>query len=153
MISRLLLPSAVRLATYSRVRGSRLIRARQTMYSARLASRLPPRLRRWRTTFPEEASTGDTPQRLAKEASLLNLWGLSLRPRSVASRRGRYRCLPKRPAPGRLASPADRAVCVQLGDLCRESLVSASHRTERELPGCRQYLMRVISETEACSHG
>jgi hypothetical protein len=30
-------------------------------------------LRRWRTTFPEEASTGDTPHRLAKEASLLNL--------------------------------------------------------------------------------
>src|ERR687897_3259797 len=83
MISRLLLPSALRLATYSRVRGSRLIRARQTMYSARLASRLPPRLRRWRTTFPEEASPGDTPQRLAKEASLLNLWGLS--PATVSS--------------------------------------------------------------------
>src|SRR5215217_6651740 len=65
--------AAVRLATYSLVRRSRLIRARQIMYSARLASRLPPRLRRWRTTFPEEASTGDTPQRLAKEASLLNL--------------------------------------------------------------------------------
>jgi hypothetical protein len=31
------------------------------------------RLRRWRTTFPEEASTGETPHRLAKEASLLNL--------------------------------------------------------------------------------
>src|SRR5215204_2550856 len=121
MISRLLLPSScVRLATYSRVRGSRLIRATQTMYSARLASRLPPRLRRWRTTFPEEASTGDTPHRPAKEASLLNLWGLSLRPRSVASRRGRYRCLPKRPAPGRLASPADRAVRPARRSLLRE---------------------------------
>jgi hypothetical protein len=65
----------VRLATYSRVRGSRLIRARQTIYSARLASRLPPRLRRWRTTFPEEASTGDTPQRLAKEASCDGAYG------------------------------------------------------------------------------
>src|SRR5215203_3270634 len=119
MISRLLLPSAVRLATYSRVRGSSLIRARQTMYSARLASRLPPRLRRWRTTFPEEASTGDTPQRLAKEASLLNLWDCP-RPRSVASRRGRYRCLPKRPAPGRLASPADRAVRPARRSLLRE---------------------------------
>jgi hypothetical protein len=40
---------------------------------ARLASRLPPRLRRCRTTLPEEASMGATPQRLAKEASLLNL--------------------------------------------------------------------------------
>jgi hypothetical protein len=36
MISRLLLPSAVRLATYSCVRRSRLIRARQIMYSALL---------------------------------------------------------------------------------------------------------------------
>jgi hypothetical protein len=36
------------------------------------------RLSRWRTTtLPEEASMGDTPQRLAKEASLLNLSGLS----------------------------------------------------------------------------
>src|SRR5215211_7537392 len=121
MISRLLLPSCVRLATYSRVRGSRLIRARQTMYSARLASRLPPRLRRWRTTFPEEASTGDTPHTLEKEASLLNLWGLSLRPRSVASRRGRYRCLPNRPAPGRLvASPIGRVVRPARRSLLRE---------------------------------
>ena len=77
MISRLLLPSAVRLATYSCVRGSRRIRARQIMYSARLASLLPPRLRRCLTTLPEEASMGETPHRLAKEASLLNLWGLS----------------------------------------------------------------------------
>src|SRR5215208_1684299 len=66
------------------------------------------RLRRCLTTFPEEASMGATPQRLAKEASLLNLWGLSLRPRSTVSRRCRYRCPPKRPAPGRPAPPADR---------------------------------------------
>ena len=77
MISRLLFPSAVRLATYSCVRRSRLMRAKQIMYSARLASRLPPRLRRCLTTLPEEASMGETPQRQAKEASLLNLWGLS----------------------------------------------------------------------------
>ena len=75
MISRLLLPSCMRLATYSLVRRSRRIRARQIMYSARLASRLPPRLSRCRTTLPEEASMGETPHRLAKEASLLNLWG------------------------------------------------------------------------------
>src|SRR5829696_8157290 len=77
MISRLLLPSAVRLARYSCVRRSRRIRARQIMYSARLACRLPPRLRRCLTTLPEEASMGETPHRLANEASLLNLWGLS----------------------------------------------------------------------------
>jgi hypothetical protein len=49
----------------------------QIMYNARLASRLPPRLRRWLTTLPEEAWTAETPQRLAKEASLFNLSGLS----------------------------------------------------------------------------
>jgi hypothetical protein len=108
MISRLLFPSAVRLATYSCVRPSRLMRAKQIMYSARLASRLPPRLRRCLTTLPEEASMGETPQRQAKEASLLNLWGLSLRPRSIALRRGRCRCPPKRPTPERLALPAGR---------------------------------------------
>src|SRR5918994_2921209 len=54
-----------------------------------LASRLPPRFRRCLTTLPEEASTGATPHRLAKETSLFNLWGLSLRPRSRASRRCR----------------------------------------------------------------
>ena len=90
MISRLLFPSAVRLATYSCVRPSRRIRARQIMYSARLASRLPPRLRRCLTTLPEEASMGATPHRVAKDASLFNLWGLSLRPRSTASRRSPY---------------------------------------------------------------
>src|SRR5215204_1850585 len=73
MISRLLLPSCVRLATYSLVRRSRRIRARQIMYSARLASLLPPRLRRCLTILPEEASMGATPHRLAKEASLPNL--------------------------------------------------------------------------------
>src|SRR5215217_1321150 len=133
MISRLLLPSAVRLATYSLVRRSRLIRARQIMYSARLASRLPPRLRRWRTTFPEEASTGDTPHRLAKEASLLNLSGLS-GPRSAASRHGRYRCLPKRPVPGQLASPADRA-----GRPARRSLLREPRNGE-PLNGARTWL-------------
>src|SRR5215207_10401518 len=122
------------------------------MYSARLASRLPPRLRRWRTTFPEEASTGDTPHRLAKEASLLNLLGLSLRPRSVAWRRGRYRCLPKRPTPGRLAPPADRAVRQARRSPLSEPRVTASHRMKRELLGCRRHVMRVISEAEACSH-
>jgi hypothetical protein len=79
MISRLLLPGfasgaprdVLLRATISR------IRAREVMYSARLASRFPPRLRRWRTTLPEEASMGATPHRLAKEASLPNLWGLS----------------------------------------------------------------------------
>ena len=41
MISRLLLPSCVRLETYSCLRRSRRIRDRQTMYSARLVPLLP----------------------------------------------------------------------------------------------------------------
>src|SRR5215204_5411221 len=119
MISRLLLPSAMRLATYSCVRRSRRIRARQIMYSARLASRFPPRLRRCRTTLPEKASMGETPHRLAKEASLLNLWGLSLRPRSAAWRHGRCRCPATRPTPGRLAPPADRGASLAQRSLPR----------------------------------
>src|SRR3712207_850972 len=59
------------------VRRSRPIRNTQIECSARLTSRLPPRLSRCLTTLPEEASTGETPQKLAKDASLLNLSGLS----------------------------------------------------------------------------
>lgn len=39
-------------------------------------SRLPPQLRRCRTVLPEEAGTGATPQRQAKDASPLSLSGL-----------------------------------------------------------------------------
>src|SRR5215213_7711344 len=77
------------------------------MYSARLASRLPPRLRRCLTTFPEEASMGATPHRLAKEVSFLNLLGLS--PATIKRVAAFwYRCQPKRAALGRPAPPADR---------------------------------------------
>jgi hypothetical protein len=48
------------------------------------------RLRRCLTTLPEDASTGDTPHRLAKEASLPNLWGLSPATTRVAWPRGPY---------------------------------------------------------------
>src|SRR5262245_66440448 len=40
-----------------------------TRYRARLASRFPLRLRRWRTVLPEEAGTGATPVRRAKAPS------------------------------------------------------------------------------------
>jgi hypothetical protein len=85
-----------------------------------LASRLPPRLRRCPTTLPVEASMGETPHRLAKDASLLNLLGLSLRPRSAAWRRGRCLCLAKRPTPGRLAPPIGRVVRLARRSLSRE---------------------------------
>src|SRR5215204_2372967 len=151
MISRLLLPSAMRLATYSCVRRSRRIRARQIMYSARLASRFPPRLRRCRTTLPEKASMGETPHRLAKEASLLNLWGLSLRPRSAAWRHGRCRCPATRPTPGRLAPPADRGA-----SLAQRSLPRGPRNGEPP-NGARTWsppvrVTRVICDAEACGH-
>ena len=38
-------------------------------------------------------------------------------------------------------------LCVKLGDLSRESLVAASHRTERE-PGCRANVVRITAEAE-----
>src|SRR5829696_8088185 len=113
MISRLLLPSAVRLATYSCVRESRRIRARQIMYSARLASRLPPRLRRCLTTLPEEASMGATPHRFAKEASLFNLRGLS--PATINSVAALSVPMPaKVTSSGPLAQPAARGAPLAL---------------------------------------
>ena len=45
--------------------------------SALLAARSPPRLRRCRTVFPEDAGTGLTPHNDAKLASDRNLSGLS----------------------------------------------------------------------------
>src|SRR5215216_903714 len=105
MISRLDLPSAVRLATYSLVRRSCLIRTTQIRCRERLASRSPPRLRRCLTIFPEDASIGETPQRLAKEASLFRRWGLSLRPHSAASPHGPYRSPEERSTPGPLLPP------------------------------------------------
>src|SRR5215204_1967836 len=85
----LLLGLALRAATRDvarRVRSSILMRTTQIKCRERLASRFPPRLRRCLTTLPEDASTGETPQRLAKEASLLNLSGLSqARTRRVAA--------------------------------------------------------------------
>jgi hypothetical protein len=141
----------VRLATYSCVRRSRRILARQIMYSARLASLLPPRLRRCLTTLPEEASRGATPHRLAKEASLPSLWGLSLRPRSRASRRCRCRCQASRPTPGPLAVPARRGTPLARRSPLRGPRVAAGHRTERELGG-RGYVTRAICEAETRGH-
>jgi hypothetical protein len=55
---------------------------------ARCSWRSPPRLRRWRTTWPEEASTGTAPASIAKVASernrpgcdqLINTWAALIR--------------------------------------------------------------------------
>src|SRR5918994_7720149 len=110
IISRLDLPSAARLATYSLVRPSCLMRTTQIRCRQRLASRSPPLLSRCLTTFPEDASMGETPQRLAKEASLFRRCGLSPRPHSAASLHGPYRCPGGRSALGRHPPPADPTV-------------------------------------------
>src|ERR687890_1122626 len=120
------------------------------MYRARLASRFPPRLRRCRTTLPEEASMGDTPQRLAKEASLLNLWGLS--PATVSSVAAWSVPMPAKETSSGATCLTSRSSCASSSAISAESLVTASRRTESEF-GCRQYVTRIISEAEACGHG
>src|SRR3712207_7165650 len=62
-------PSAMRLATWALVLGSVRSRPIAMMWSALLAARSPPRLRRWRVVLPEDAGTGLTPQSAAKPAS------------------------------------------------------------------------------------
>src|SRR6478672_545383 len=63
-------PSAVRRATYARVRGSLRIRTIEIVHRALLAVRWPPRLRRCRVVFPEDASNGLAPHNAANAASL-----------------------------------------------------------------------------------
>ncbi len=70
MISLVVLPSAVRRATYALVSGSWDMRTRTIRHSAELACRSPPRLSRWRRCLPEEALTGLAPHSAAKLASV-----------------------------------------------------------------------------------
>jgi hypothetical protein len=139
MISGLLLPSCVRLELRTPwcadlgASGPRADHVQRTVGFPVAAAAL----RRCLTTLPEEPLMGETPHGLAKEASLPDLLGSSLRPRSTAWRRCRYRCPPKRPTQGRLAPPADRGERLALRDLLRVGLVTAGHPTERE-PGGRE---------------
>jgi hypothetical protein len=92
------------------------------MYSARLACRLPPPQQRWRTTLPEEASMGATPHRLAKDASLFNLWGLS--PATIK----RVAALSV-PIPGKETSPgAPGAACATSRSSCASSSAISAER-------------------------
>src|SRR5215467_11616229 len=77
MISFLVLPSAVRRAAQALVRGSQARRVMAIVHSAELACRSPPRLSRWRSCLPEEASTGLAPHKAAKLASVRTRPGLS----------------------------------------------------------------------------
>jgi hypothetical protein len=78
MISRLLLPSAVRLATYSCLRRDRRIRARHIMCSARLAYRLrghvTSELLRGHDAAPASGGRRATPRRPAHEALVRHIW-------------------------------------------------------------------------------
>ena len=87
------------------------------------------RLRRCLTTLPEEASTGATPQRrLAKEASLPNLSGLS--PRDDQERRGVVRTDSRKGDQlGSGLRYQTMKLRIQLGDLLRERPVPSGHRT------------------------
>ena len=104
------------------------MRTTQIRCRARLASRLPPRSRRWRTTLPEEASTGDTPQRLANDASLPNLSGKC----SLATIRSGVAAWSV-PMAGRAVSSGsalrDQTIelGVETGDLLGEGLVTVGH--------------------------
>src|SRR5215207_8329258 len=133
-ISLLLLPSAVRLATYSPVRLSQLIRPSASTCSARLASLLPPRLRRWRTVLPEEAGTGATPQRWAKDASLLSLSGLS--PTATSSEAAVSVPTPRSEARAGTASDTKPAICSSSSVISSESPGDDERRTSS--PACSQ---------------
>jgi len=65
MISRLLSPWAVRLATYARVRGSVRIRVRATVCRAELACRSAAAVEAMAVVLPEDAARGLTPQSAA----------------------------------------------------------------------------------------
>src|SRR5215210_8501431 len=122
------------------------MRTTQIKCRARLASRLPPRLRRCLTTLPEDASTGETPQRLAKEASLPSLSGLSPTvSKSVAAW--------SVPIAGReiswgTVSDTKRSSCVSSSaSLLREDLVTPGHRAESKL-GSRLYIIQIFAGTQ-----
>ena len=76
MASRRALPSATRRSIRARVVSQRR-RTSATRQGATFASRFPPRLGRCRCCLPDGASTGDTPQSAAKDASECKRWGLS----------------------------------------------------------------------------
>jgi hypothetical protein len=83
---------------------------------------------------------GATPHRLAKEASLRNLWGLSFKA-TIKSVVALSVPMPgnETKTPGPLAPPADRGARLARRSLPREGLVAAGHRAERE-PGSRGHV-------------
>src|SRR5215212_6818905 len=123
MISGLLLPSCVRLATYSLVRGSRLIRAKQIMYSARLASLLPPRLRRCLTTVPHHLAGGGL---YGRDPAQVGEGGFAPQPMGVVPDHGQER----RGAVGADARQSDqlRATCATSRARCASSSTISAER-------------------------
>jgi hypothetical protein len=147
MISHLLFPSAVRRATYSRVRLSLPLRTTtQIRCRARLAFRLPSRLSRCLTTLPEEASTGETPQRPRERGLLVQalriVSGHNQERSGVMRTDGRQGDQPRSDL-----SHQPVQLRVKLGNLLREDLMTAGHRTEREL-GRRANVIGITAEAE-----
>jgi hypothetical protein len=89
------------------------------------------RLRRWRTVLPEEAGTGATPHKRAKDASLLSLSGLS--PTATSSEAAVSVPTPRSAARAGTASDTNRARSAppELGDLLGEPPVTTSNGPHR----------------------
>ena len=130
MISRRVLPSARRRAAYSMVRSSMRMRIMAMRHRALLAWRLPPRLRRWRTVAPEDASTGLVPHSAAKDASLRIRSGLS--PAATSSAAAASGPTPQAPSSAGLAcSHSASRSGVESVDLSCERPVAACQRPQR----------------------
>src|ERR1700745_4163456 len=93
------------------------------VHSAELACRSPPRLSRWRSCLPEEASTGVAPHSAAKLASRRAPLGGS--PRRGGDTRGHALLVQELLGGGVAEEFLERGI--EPGDLCGELLVAAGH--------------------------
>ena len=118
----------------------RASRHKAITYSARLASRLPWRLRRWRIVLPEDAGIGAAPHRWANAASSLSRSGLPLGgDQKRGCRVGADTLHGQQFRRGLSDQPVK--LLVELGNLLGEPL-AAPRRTQRELGG-RLHLRRI----------
>src|SRR6266581_3420087 len=98
MTSLVVLPSAIRRARSSLVGWCQRNLTITIRCSAALAWRSPPRLRRWRTAVPEDASKGHAPHRIATQA-------LRAQPAGVVAGGGRHAPAEAGPTPNRATRP------------------------------------------------
>ena len=110
LISRMVLPWAVRRAMYALVVGQSRILTVAMVWMARLRARSPPRLRRWRTVCPLLAGIGQVPEREANAASLRQRPGWENATMAWAAVTG--------PMPGRWVRPGARSSTMDYGRGC-----------------------------------